>query len=114
MGATFALFRALHGRAAGLAASLLLALSFHHIVFSQEARNYALFGFLAVASAHALWRALAEGGRRRWAIYIACAVGHDARGPRRRALRAAPRLRVREEAALTDRSGTPQSCHAAQ
>ncbi len=65
VGATCALFRMLHGRAAGLAASLLLALSFHHIVFSQEARNYALFGFLAVASAHAFWRALAEGGRRR-------------------------------------------------
>jgi 4-amino-4-deoxy-L-arabinose transferase-like glycosyltransferase len=74
VGVTFALFRALHGRAAGLAASLLLALSFHHVVFSQEARNYALFGFLAVLSAHALWRALAEGGRRRWAIYVACAL----------------------------------------
>ncbi|MFI5403619.1 MAG: glycosyltransferase family 39 protein, partial [Planctomycetota bacterium] len=74
VGATCALFRALHGRAVGLAASLLLALSFHHVVFSQEARNYALFGFLAVLSAHALWRALAEGGRRRWAIYVACAL----------------------------------------
>jgi len=74
VGATYALFRALHGRAAGFGASLLLALSFHHIVFSQEARNYALFGFLAVLSTHMLWRALAEGGRKRWAIYVVCAL----------------------------------------
>ena len=74
VGATFALFRALHGRATGLAASLLVALSFHHIVFSQEARMYALFGFLALASAHALWRALAEGGRRRWILCVVWTV----------------------------------------
>jgi uncharacterized membrane protein len=74
VGATFALFRALHGRAAGLASALLLSLSFHHVVFSQEARMYALFGLLAVVSAHALWRALEEGGRRRWALCVASAV----------------------------------------
>ncbi|HEX5137065.1 MAG TPA: glycosyltransferase family 39 protein [Planctomycetota bacterium] len=70
----YALFRALHGRAAGLAAALLLALSFHHIVFSQEARNYALFGALALASAWALWRALSEGGRGRWTAYVVVAL----------------------------------------
>jgi 4-amino-4-deoxy-L-arabinose transferase-like glycosyltransferase len=74
VGATFALFRALHGRAVGLAASLLLAVSFHHIVFSQEARMYALFGLLAVLSALTLWQALANGGRNRWALCVACAV----------------------------------------
>ncbi len=74
VGIAFALFRALHGRLAGLAAALLLALSFHHIVFSQEARSYALFGSLALVSAHTLWRAISEGGRGRWALYVAGAL----------------------------------------
>jgi 4-amino-4-deoxy-L-arabinose transferase-like glycosyltransferase len=74
VGATFALFRALHGRATGLASALLLAVSFHHIVFSQEARMYALFGLLAVLSALTLWQALEEGGRARWARTVLCAV----------------------------------------
>ncbi|MCK6458561.1 MAG: glycosyltransferase family 39 protein [Planctomycetes bacterium] len=74
VGAAFALFRALHGRAAGLGAALLLAVSFHHVVFSQEARMYALFCLLAVLSALTLWRAIESGGRRRWIHCIACAV----------------------------------------
>jgi uncharacterized membrane protein len=74
VGATCALFRALHGRAVGLASALLLAVSFHHIVFSQEARMYALFGLLAVLSALTLWQALEKGGPARWARCVACAV----------------------------------------
>lgn len=72
--AAFALFRALHGRAVGLAAALFLAVSFHHIVFSQEARMYALFCLLAVLSALTLWQALEQGGRGRWARAVACTV----------------------------------------
>ena len=53
----------LFDRRTGLLAALFLALSTFHLHYSQEARNYALVGLFAVASALGLVRSL-EGGRR--------------------------------------------------
>lgn len=65
----YRLGRALFDPAVGLVAALLVALSPFHLRFSQEARFYALFTALTVASALALVAALRRNDRRGWLAY---------------------------------------------
>ncbi len=58
----------------GLLAAVLLATSSFHIALSQEARAYALFGLLAMASVCALVQARARGTRRWWLTFAAVSV----------------------------------------
>jgi hypothetical protein len=60
--------------AAGLSASLLLATSYHHVFFSQNARGYTALVFFALAASALLARGLAQDRRRDWIAYIACVV----------------------------------------
>lgn len=59
--------RRLGGRAA-VAASLLLALSFHHVGFSQNARGYTGLLLFTVVSSHGLLCALETGRRSAWVL----------------------------------------------
>jgi len=59
-------------RAAALGAALLLAVSYHHVFFSQNARGYAGYLLFAVLGAGLLARALASDRGRDWALYAAC------------------------------------------
>ncbi len=56
-------------RRAALAAAALLAVSPYHVVYSQEAREYALWTLLTLASLAAFGRASATSGRRAWMAY---------------------------------------------
>ncbi len=60
-------------RREALLAALLLAVSYHHVWFSQNARGYALLGCFAVLSAWLLLRGL-EDGRRRWFVAYAATI----------------------------------------
>ncbi len=53
----------------GLLASALLAFSYHHVWFSQNARGYTMLAFWAILSTYLLYRGLREGGRRRFLQY---------------------------------------------
>jgi mannosyltransferase len=53
---------------AGAWAAFLLALNPFHVWYSQEARMYALLGFLSLAVLAAFWRVLRRRGRGDWAI----------------------------------------------
>ncbi|MBI4815651.1 MAG: glycosyltransferase family 39 protein [Deltaproteobacteria bacterium] len=57
----------------GLLAAFLLAVSFHHVWFSQNARGYTLLAFLVMTSAHALLRILEDtkASRAHQALYAA-------------------------------------------
>ncbi|MBI4494475.1 MAG: glycosyltransferase family 39 protein [Chloroflexi bacterium] len=68
----FAVARDLAGRAAGLAAAALVAVSAPLVVFSQEGRMYTLLALLELLATWALVRGL-EGGGRRWWIGFALA-----------------------------------------
>jgi hypothetical protein len=59
-------------RGAALAAALLLAVSYHHVFFSQNARGYAGYLLFAVLSAGFLARALREDRFGDWALYVGC------------------------------------------
>jgi len=62
-------------REAGFAAAL-LALSYHHVWFSQNARGYTILAFCALASTWLLLRFLQDGDRRAGVLYSICiAVG---------------------------------------
>jgi len=64
--------RLLARRQAFLAAAL-LAVSYHHVWFSQNARGYALLGFFAVLGAWLLLRCF-DDPRRRWAVAYGAAI----------------------------------------
>jgi 4-amino-4-deoxy-L-arabinose transferase-like glycosyltransferase len=57
-------------RWASLSASLLLALSYHHIFFSQNARGYSGYIFFSLLSSGLLLRALQEDRLQLWASYV--------------------------------------------
>lgn len=61
-------------RGASLAAALMLATSYHHVFFSQNARGYTAYLFFALLSSGLLVWALREDTFRRWAFYIAATV----------------------------------------
>ena len=64
------------GRTEALLASLLLAVSYHHIWFSQSARGYAVLGFLAVLASWLLLRGLRRGRASDFVWYaVAAALG---------------------------------------
>ncbi len=70
----FILARDLFGvRTAGLS-SLAIAISPFHVVFAQEARMYALLGFLTIGAALFFYRAWTAGGISNWALYASTAV----------------------------------------
>jgi 4-amino-4-deoxy-L-arabinose transferase-like glycosyltransferase len=57
-------------------AAAVLATSYHHIWFSQNARGYTVMGFLALVATHTLLRANETARGRDYAIYaLACAAG---------------------------------------
>ena len=65
----YALGARVAGAREGLLASALLALSYHHVWFSQNARGYTMLAFWAILSTYLLYRGLEEGGRRRFVWY---------------------------------------------
>ncbi|NNM20046.1 MAG: hypothetical protein HKO55_02065 [Gammaproteobacteria bacterium] len=57
-------------RWAGIAAALLLAVSYHHIFFSQNARGYAAYLFLSLVATGLFVRGMQDDRPRTWALYI--------------------------------------------
>lgn len=69
--ATYAVARLVASRTEALLASLILAVSYHHVWFSQNARGYTLSGLLALLSTWALVRMLERGSwRLAWAYAL--------------------------------------------
>lgn len=62
--ATYAVARLVASRSEALLASLILAVSYHHVWFSQNARGYTLIGLLALLSTWTLVRMLDRGSWR--------------------------------------------------
>jgi mannosyltransferase len=64
------------GRTEALLASLLLAVAYHHVWFSQNARGYSALAFLTLMSSWLLLRGLRRGRIADWAWYaVAAALG---------------------------------------
>lgn len=61
-------------RIASLGAALLLAVSYHHIFFSQNARGYTGYLFFALLSTGALVRAFQRDEMRYWILYVCLVV----------------------------------------
>ena len=59
-------------RWASVAATAVLAVSYHHIFFSQNARGYSAALFFALATSGLLIRALADDKKWRWLLYAVC------------------------------------------
>ena len=57
-------------RGASLGAAFLLAVSYHHIFFSQNARGYVFYLFFSLVASELLVRGLEQNRRRTWAGYI--------------------------------------------
>jgi 4-amino-4-deoxy-L-arabinose transferase-like glycosyltransferase len=72
--ALYALARQALSRGPALGAALLLALSYHHVFFSQNARGYAGYLLCAALATTFLVRALRDDRFRDWAWYVACLV----------------------------------------
>ena len=64
--------RLAHSRWASVAATAVLAVSYHHIFFSQNARGYSAALFFALAASGLLIRALADDKKWRWFLYAVC------------------------------------------
>jgi uncharacterized membrane protein len=66
----------LHGRVEAVAGAAILATSYHHIWFSQNARGYTMIGFFALASTYLLLRAGETRRSRDYGLYVlACVAG---------------------------------------
>lgn len=72
--ATYAVARLVASRTEALLASLVLAVSYHHVWFSQNARGYTLSAFLALLSTWALVRMLERGSWPLAWMYALCAA----------------------------------------
>ena len=59
---------------ASLAVALLLAVSYHHIFFSQNARGYSAYLFFSLLSSGFLIRALQSDNPRDWVLYVLTSV----------------------------------------
>ena len=72
----YALGARITSRAEALAAAALLAFSYHHVWFSQNARGYAMLAFFAVLTTLLLLKASRSDGYRLWIWYaLAAALG---------------------------------------
>jgi mannosyltransferase len=70
------LAREFTGRGEGLLAALLLAVSYHHVWFSQNARGYSALAFFVLLSSYLLLRGLRRGRGSDFAWYaLSCALG---------------------------------------
>lgn len=74
MPALYRVARLVMSRWASLGAVLLLAVSYHHVFFSQNARGYIAYLFFALVSTRALLDALREDRRRDWVLYATATV----------------------------------------
>ena len=73
---TYVLAARMTTRLEAWAAAAVLATSYHHIWFSQNARGYTLIGFLTLVATYFLLRASAGGRARDYLIYaLACSAG---------------------------------------
>ena len=73
--ATYAVARLVASRREALLASLILAVSYHHVWFSQNARGYTLIGLLALLSTWTLVRMLDQGSwRLAWTYALVAAL----------------------------------------
>jgi hypothetical protein len=70
----YALARSAMNRFSSLACALLLATSFHHIFFSQNARGYSAFVFFTLCATVFLLRALQKDRARDWILYVVSMV----------------------------------------
>ena len=70
----YALGSRLFTKRVGLAAAFLLAVQPVHVAYSQEARSYSLCVFLSVAAFYFFIRALHEGARKWWLLYVMTSV----------------------------------------
>lgn len=74
--AVYRIARYAMSRRASLGAALLLAVSYHHIFFSQNARGYGAYVFFAMVSSRALLDALHRDRRRDWIVFgVATVLG---------------------------------------
>jgi 4-amino-4-deoxy-L-arabinose transferase-like glycosyltransferase len=72
VGALYLLGRLVAPERQAVAAALLLAVSYHHVWFSQSARGYTGMIFFSVFGTALFLRALARNRGRDWAAYVAC------------------------------------------
>ena len=72
--ATYWVARMALNRRDSLAAALLLAVSYHHIFFSQNARGYSAYVFFSLVSSGLLIRGLQEDRLRIWLLYVLAMV----------------------------------------
>jgi hypothetical protein len=72
--AIFGLARRITGAYEAFLATLLLATSYHHIFFSQDARGYSIQVFFTIAATTALLRACASDSRAAWTSYAILSV----------------------------------------
>jgi uncharacterized membrane protein len=70
--------RSAASRAASLGAALLLALSYHHVFFSQNARGYSTYLFFSVLATGFLLRALLTNRPSAWVGFVVATVGNFA------------------------------------
>jgi 4-amino-4-deoxy-L-arabinose transferase-like glycosyltransferase len=70
----YVLARRVLARTEALAATALLATSYHHIWYSQSARGYTIQGFCVLLATWALVRGLEHGRRQDWILYVAASV----------------------------------------
>lgn len=70
--AAFAFARDRFGARTALVAAALVALSFHHVGFSQNARGYTGLLLFTLLSSHYLLRSLETGARRDWVLHGLC------------------------------------------
>ena len=72
VGALYVLGRMVAPERQAIGAAVLLALSYHHVWFSQSARGYTGMIFFSVLGTALFLRALARNHGRDWAAYVAC------------------------------------------
>ncbi len=72
--ALYGVARQVMSRRSGLLAALLLAVSYHHIFFSQNARGYSAYLFFSLVSSALLVRALRAERARDWMLFIITTV----------------------------------------
>ena len=70
--ATYMVGRNIFGRNVSLVAALLLAISYHHIWYSQNARGYTILLVGTLLSVGLLYRALIDNRYRDWVLYALC------------------------------------------